>query len=394
MLSKENKELKEKKVQQFDKKPNDSNREMYYDQLRALAIIGVICTHCSCDFFYNNKKFYKPNTTFYRILYLSLGRFIGIPIFIMLSGALLINKNYSLKTFFFKRFIRVIIPYLFWSVIFVLFTIHFQHHKFSKYTIIKVCFGRKGTVGRILWFIWMIMIVYIGIIIINLILKSIKLKSKNVENIFINFLFIFSLTCYTLNNLGYLRYKNNSGYYIFFIPYSIIGYYLTHIDFIHCKILQLFYMTPNKIIIISFILTVHGYMSFTKNVAKKILKTKKPLTNNYFEFKVMLFTSNIILFFRYLPKCQNKFIEKLNDFISKGYIGDNIISISKCSYGIYFIHYLILKYLQITYVKLIKNNRSPIIWISFLLISVFNSSWNIIWILSKIPIINQIIGIG
>ena len=394
MLSKENKELKEKKVQQFDKKPNDSNREMYYDQLRALAIIGVICTHCSCDFFYNNKKFYKPNTTFYKILYLSLGRFIGIPIFIMLSGALLINKNYSLKTFFFKRFIRVIIPYLFWSVIFVLFTIHFQHHKFSKYTIIKVCFGRKGTVGRILWFIWMIMIVYIGIIIINLILKSIKLKSKNVENIFINFLFIFSLTCYTLNNLGYLRYKNNSGYYIFFIPYAIIGYYLTHIDFENWKILKILWITPIKIVIVSFIISIHEYISFSNIWGVKSLKLKKIKAGNYFEFKVLLFTSNIILFFRYLPKCDNKFIQKINNFISTGYIGNSITSISRCSYGIYFTHYLILKYLQIRFLNRIKYYKDPITWTPFLLISVFNSSWDIIWFLSKIPIINIIIGAG
>ena len=382
MFSQENKKLKEKKLLELNKKPKHSNREIYYDQLRTLAIIGVVCAHVSCDYFYKNTKIYRPNRIFYTLLYLSLGRFIGIPIFIMLSGALLINKTYSLITFFVKRLIRVFIPYLFWSVIFVIFTIRFQHQKPTKNTVKKVCLGRRGTVGRIFWYIWMIMIVYIGILIINGIFKLIKFKSKKLENIFTNFLFIFALACYTLKNLGYIRYTQNEGYYIFFIPYSIIGYYLTHIDFINWKISKILWITPIKIIIVSFILSIHGYISFTKKVAEKIIKTKKPETEDYFEFKVIIFSSNIILFFRYLSKCEIKFIQKINNYISTGYIGDS------------FIHYLILKYLQICFLERINYYQYPITWTPFLLISVFNGSWNIIWFLSKIPIVNLIIGVG
>ncbi len=393
MLSEENKKLQEKKVLEVNKKLNNQNHEMYYDHLRTLAIIGVVCCHVCCDYFYNNKKIYKPNKIFYNHLYLTFGRFIGVPMFIMLSGALLINKNYSLTTFIFKRFIRVFIPYLFWSVIFVLFTIRFEHHKLNKYTIKKVCFGKVGTVGRILWFIWMIMIVYIGIFIINLIFKLIKSKSKILENIFIHSLFIFSLTSYFLKNMGYIKYSQ-IGYYIFFIPYAIIGYYLTHIDFENWKISKILWITPIKIVIVSFIISIHEYISFSNIWGVKSLKLKKIKAGNYFEFKVLLFTSNIILFFRYLPKCDNKFIQKINNFISTGYIGNSITSISRCSYGIYFTHYLILKYLQIRFLNRIKYYKDPITWTPFLLISVFNSSWDIIWFLSKIPIINIIIGAG
>ena len=63
----------------------------------------------------------------------------------------------------------------------------------------------------------MIMIIYIGIYIINCFYKLIKSKSKTkqLETIFTNFLFIFALTCYTLKNLGHIRYKQFVGYYIF-----------------------------------------------------------------------------------------------------------------------------------------------------------------------------------
>jgi hypothetical protein len=150
----------------------------------------------------------------------------------------------------------------------------------------------------------------------------------------------------------------------------------------------------NPVVIVSFIISIHEYISFSNIWGVKSLKLKKIKAGNYFEFKVLLFTSNIILFFRYLPKCDNKFIQKINNFISTGYIGNSITSISRCSYGIYFTHYLILKYLQIRFLNRIKYYKDPITWTPFLLISVFNSSWDIIWFLSKIPIINIIIGAG
>jgi surface polysaccharide O-acyltransferase-like enzyme len=41
----------------------------------------------------------------------------------MVSGALLLNKKYEFNYFFKKRFNRVVIPLIFWSIIYVLFSI-------------------------------------------------------------------------------------------------------------------------------------------------------------------------------------------------------------------------------------------------------------------------------
>lgn len=41
----------------------------------------------------------------------------------MISGALLINKDYSISAFIRKKFNRIFIPYIFWAVILVLFSL-------------------------------------------------------------------------------------------------------------------------------------------------------------------------------------------------------------------------------------------------------------------------------
>ena len=370
------------------------NHEIYFDQLRAIAICGINSCHVCCDYFYKFEGHYKENITFYILSFFTLGNLIGIPIFLMLSGALLINKNYSLKQFFFRRFNRVFVPFLFWFLIYLLFSIYIYQRKLSKELIFNIFYGRKGSIGTVLWYVWMISVVYIAIFFINFIFKYGKSKYKNFENIFSHFLFIFCLIFYYLCNLGYLGRPGASRkkYYLFFVPYAILGYYLTHIDFVNLKIFKLLRITPLKIVIVSFLISIIGYINFTFIVIKNSLKKNKFISGSYFQFRVLIFTCNLILFMRYLYKCQEKFIEKIRKFLSTYYIGNLINSISKCSYGIYFIHYLILKYIQKFLYNRISFYNNPLFWDLILLNLIFFSSLLLILFLSKIPYVKKISG--
>ena len=106
----------------------------------------------------------------------------------------------------------------------------------------------------------------------------------------------------------------------------------------------------------------------------------------------MIFTFNFILFLRYLYKYEEKFIEKIRKFLSKYYIRNLINSISKCSYGIYFTHYLILKYIQKVLYNRIGFYSNPLFWYLIFLNLVFFSSWLLILFLSKIPYVKKISG--
>jgi surface polysaccharide O-acyltransferase-like enzyme len=88
----------------------------WLDFVRWIATIAVITIHVAAPYLYKYGSIPMLNWNFYNFID-SLTRF-AVPFFVMLSGALLLNRNDSLKDFLFKRFSRVLIPFLFWSIIY------------------------------------------------------------------------------------------------------------------------------------------------------------------------------------------------------------------------------------------------------------------------------------
>ena len=79
-------------------------RIFYYDELRALAIIMVVLCHVVIlyrPFTYDTAIHSVPGL-FYILTH------VAVPIFFMLSGALLLDRTYDLPGFFKKRFTRIL----------------------------------------------------------------------------------------------------------------------------------------------------------------------------------------------------------------------------------------------------------------------------------------------
>ena len=79
--------------------------------LRALAIFGVICCHVAADFAL--KTGLINTSSYYLVSFFDCFRDFSIPIFVMLSGALLLNRDLPTITFVKKRFSRVFIQFIF-----------------------------------------------------------------------------------------------------------------------------------------------------------------------------------------------------------------------------------------------------------------------------------------
>lgn len=72
-------------------------------------------------------------------IYQCIGR-IGVPLFIMLTGALLLTpskKDENMSIFFKKRFSRVGLPFLFWGIIYFLYTVYIEHQPLTQDLIIN-----------------------------------------------------------------------------------------------------------------------------------------------------------------------------------------------------------------------------------------------------------------
>lgn len=90
------------------------------DLIRTVAILGVLLLHAANDLTVqqmNSFEIFRWTTV---DIYESLGR-VGVPLFIMLTGALLLQPSKldePIKVFFKKRWTRIALPFIFWAVIY------------------------------------------------------------------------------------------------------------------------------------------------------------------------------------------------------------------------------------------------------------------------------------
>ena len=95
-------------------------RLVWADIIRLIAIFLVICIHCSNSF--GNLPLVRehPGYNFWSIVFETFSR-PCVPLFVMLTGMLLLPINQDPSTFYRKRILRVLIPFLIWSLLYNLF---------------------------------------------------------------------------------------------------------------------------------------------------------------------------------------------------------------------------------------------------------------------------------
>lgn len=111
--------------------PNPSPKISHIDVdlIRTIAILGVLLLHAANDLTIQQLNDLEILRWVTVDVYQSLGR-IGVPLFVMLSGALLLTpkkETESLRDFFKKRWIRVGLPFVFWAAIYFIWEIFVNH---------------------------------------------------------------------------------------------------------------------------------------------------------------------------------------------------------------------------------------------------------------------------
>ena len=137
----------------------------WISNLRALAIFAVIILHTSFEGFYNYGHF-SVNKWLTATFFDSSVRFC-VPIFLMITGALLLGKREELNVFLRKRFTRIIMPFLFWS--FIYFFV-FSINDFSKLNFrLLLQFANSMRIGVYyhFWYIYMLIGIYLTIPILS-----------------------------------------------------------------------------------------------------------------------------------------------------------------------------------------------------------------------------------
>ena len=324
-------------------------RIFYFDVLRAFAIIAVIICHVG--------HFFGPLTTPAEIIgeltFINIGM-TGVPIFLMISGALLLNREYpNLKNFLKHRFARIIYPFIFW-IILILGQLYY--HGYNSKFIWGVFIGEPS----ILWYFWTLIGIYLFIPVLNSFIKDYKIKGAE----YFLAIWLFTIILKTFN--AYPLWSHfNLDMFANYIGYHVLGYWISNKDFkINAKKLCI---TGLLIFLISLSVFVYaGYAKFS-------LAQYQNLPN-------MLEAVGLFIFIMCLDRL-NKF-----DSIKENFIGKAILSLSVCSYGMYFSHTIVVK--AISYHNPGSNLMFPVMFVLIVFLS-----WLLPYVLSKIPFVKTISGV-
>ena len=196
------------------------NKDLRLDLIRTMAIIFVVLIHSMG--LLNDASETKGILIikgFYSLIH------VGVPLFVMLSGALLLGKEEPINLFFKKRFHRVLIPFFSWSIIVSI--IHFFQNggrNLLNWPLIftKDLFG-NGVHG-IYWYVYMILGLYMLTPILRSVAKNAKLLAYSIIVCFGLYYLQFFLPEFSLANR--FQFQN-----LLFIGYFLTGYFLYTANF-------------------------------------------------------------------------------------------------------------------------------------------------------------------
>ena len=356
---------------------NQSKRIFYYDVLRALAIIGIVFCHASVVFVITGIN----NPDFYISAFFDCFRDFSIPVFVMLSGALLLNRKDSLKTFFKKRLSRIFIPFLFWVMIYIIYSSFYVTHGFNLSNAIDIFFGTSSTLGVAFWFIWMIIIAYVCIFLVNQI--SFVLKKYSLDNNFINTLALISLIYIMIVQFGLFNpYPSRITYFISFMSYILIGYFIANTNYLESKI------SANRLVLITAFLFIVSYFQYIFGYVVPMSQSHSHfIASGYFNLRTLFMSVNFFLMFKYLSKTE------LMDKLENNSLGKALTYISNYSFGIYLVHYMVLHSLKMNLLRLTDyTQQSPLLWIPLFVILTLSISLLILSVINKIPYLKKVSG--
>ena len=330
-------------------------RIKYFDALKFLAITGVVFLHC---FILKDAEILNFN-----IHHLSqIGRF-GVPLFLLISGALLLNREIELKSFFKKRFVRICYPLLFFIVFAYIFNIY-------KHPLVAF------------WYCWMVLGAYLAIPVINVFVKF--GTEKEIEY----FLGLFAVTAilYQIFNIFDITYSLDLNFFITPISYLVLGYYLSTKEFKR---------TPNQMILISlalFIVSTILKMKFG-NFFDIYPKMNLSSTLDFGILQIIQVSSVFLMVKNIYSEQATGIFSAIKGFLEGKIVNGFILSVSRASYGMYLVHMLFLKlYIRPFFKTLELSGPKMFIACSATFVSLFLVSWIITVILGKIPYINKISG--
>ncbi len=356
-------------------------KQLYIEAIRIFAIIFVIYNHTNArGFTYFTTV---DNCSFIYQLSLSLSIICGcsVPLFFMISGALLVDKDETLGVIFRKRILKYVIVLIVFSLFYYLFKCFSKATVFSISEFFKTIYS-SPVIGPY-WFLY----VYISYLACLPFTRKIAKHITEKETIYLIVLVIvfegIVPMCQYLFFHGTVEMTGQFSIYNISktsVLYPVLGYRLANSEKWNRK--KLLIMLP----------------AFISAILLSIFMTnyRIKLTGETMESRVIVFFSlfrvvMVIYIFMALRTLFSKIQQKWADQNRNAFIKRIIFSVGSCTFGIYLIEERIREdYYNIYHAicKILPDYLS--IWIYIFMVLIF--SYFMIYLLKKVPILNRLFG--
>lgn len=236
----------------------------------------------------------------------------AVPLFVMLSGALLLGKNESFSDFFKKRFKRILLPFFVWSpVVYILYYV--KHYTFNFESFIGGFIIKTLTCGvvEVYWYIYLI----IGLYLFTPFLRKLFGALTGKES------FQFCMLLLGIYLLSYLfpEVTIASG----FLSKNLIYFFYFCFGFVIINYLQ-----SKKYFVISLLMFVFGWIGQSINVITNLVSFPFIILMSIGLFGILVSEKNFHIFTYSLNK-------KILSFVTY---------LSSISYGVYLVHIVFISF--------------------------------------------------
>lgn len=332
------------------------------NMIRSIAILSVVILHISSEFV----STYDIGTYDFFIgnLFNVSARW-GVPVFIMLSGYLLLIKNEKPLIFFRKRLNKLLIPILFWSVFYILWSwlkLYLTNDEINFDIVSSILNGRPY---YHMWFVYMIVSLYMITPILRYLINSVNLKGNIIVFSILMFVGFFD-SVYNYKNYDS---GNVDGLFVFwFVRYA--GYY--YLGGLINKYSLAYRFRTDRLILILFTLLMFNF----------ILPYYYDYKYTYNNLSVNVIFLSVFIFLVFLNLKIKPHAERLFD------------QISYFSMGIYFLHPVyqdILRFLGRLGYPFGENAFNSMVYIPFISLIVFVLSYMTIYVFNKCYFLKKVI---
>lgn len=327
-------------------------RVAYFDVLNVISCISVVFLHCNGYI----HTFNKDEWWWFRVL-IEVVCYFAVPVFYMLSGATLLNyrERYPTDVFYKKRFLRTLIPFMFWGCLFYGLYLILHADEGIQWTVIIKNFMEGHIPYTAYWFFIPLFLLYIFMPFLSLLVLNMSEKLLITLGLLLILFQSILPTIFTLLGLTISMALPFAGYFVF----ALWGYLLSKLCLESNKC---FYWTIAIISVISLIVRYYLiFVSDTKN------------TSLFTYFGMFSIFPAIFVFLSVKRYFYNSKISSICAFLSKR------------SYGVYLIHLFIIT----IFTKLI-NCQNPLAVI-FSVIVVYIISISISYLSQKNKILNYLL---